>query len=104
MLYKTICLHKIQDRPQIYDRLLRTRMLLPTLDRYASRLRDSHLAWKDLLAQARPESSESQIASEAAELALQDLTADLPSESPQDETETLSLDAAMAFIRRTPTA
>ena len=35
MQYKTICLQMIQDRPEMYDRLLSQRTLLPTLDRFA---------------------------------------------------------------------
>ena len=35
MQYKTICLQMIQDRPEMYDRLLSKRTLLPTLERFA---------------------------------------------------------------------
>ena len=46
-----------------------------------------------------------QIASEAAETAIQELEASLPSASPPGEDSPLSLDAAMAYIRRhTPPA
>lgn len=101
MHYKTICLQMIQEqRPQMYDQHLTNRNLLPTLERYAIQLRNSHLDWKETLTQARPGSSETQIASEAMELALNDLQATLPPVFPQDEDETLSLDGAMAFILR----
>jgi len=43
------------------------------------------------------------ISSQAMEMALQELEDRLPSMSPQDEQEALSLDKAMAFIR-TPTS
>jgi hypothetical protein len=57
------------------------------------------------LGQARPESKPGQISSEALELAVQDLRDLLTEESPPDDTEPLSLDAAMAFLRRhTPPA
>ena len=69
MLYKTICLQMIQDRPEMYDRLLKHRTLLPTLERFARQLRSSHQAWKERLLRAKPGGSESQIASEALELA-----------------------------------
>ena len=75
-------------------------MLLPTLNHYSSELKTSHEAWKDRLLQAKPGSSPSQIASEALEIALKELEDSLPPASPPDETEPLSLDAAMAFIRR----
>ena len=53
----------------------------------------------------QPSSDPHQIASEALEMALQELADRLPSESPPDANETLSLDAAMAFLRRhTPPA
>jgi hypothetical protein len=72
---------------------------------YASELKTSHEAWKEQLSGARPGSESSQIASEALELALKDLEERLPSESPPNDHEPLSLDAAMAFIRRhTPRA
>jgi hypothetical protein len=105
MQYKTICLQMIQERPEMYDQLLSKRILLPTLDRLSSELRTSHQTWKELLSQVKPGSSESQIASEALEIALKELEDSLPPTYPQDEDEPLSLDAAMAFIRNhTPPA
>lgn len=100
MQYKTMCLQMIQDRPEMYDQLLKNRNLLPTLEHYAGQLRTSHLDWMELLSQARPSSSESQINSEALEIALQELEDSLLPVSPEDEDEPLSLDAAMAFITR----
>jgi len=105
MQYKTIVLELLQQQPEMYDRLLNTRTLLPTLERYASQLRDSHLAWKDRLYQARPGSGESQIASQALEIALKEMEDCLLSASPPEGSETVSLDEAMAFIRpHTPPA
>ncbi len=105
MQYKTICLQKIQSCPEMYDNLLKNRNLLPTLERYASLLRTSHLDWKEQLSQARPGSNESQITSAALEIALQELEDSLLPALPQDEDELLSLDGAMPFIlgRRTQT-
>ena len=104
MQYRTICLQMIQDRPEMYETLLRSRTLLPTLDQYTSRLRASHQDWKEWLAQARP-GSDTQIASEALEFALKDLEDSLPPASPPEEDEVFSLDGAMAFLRRhTPPA
>lgn len=99
MQYKTIVLELLQQTPQIYDQLLENRTLLPTLNLYASQLRDSHLEWKDRLFQAKPQSDPSQIASEALEIALSELEDRLTSASPPDDHQPLSLDAAMAFIR-----
>ena len=99
MLYKTICLQMIQERPEMYDQLLNTRNLLPTLEHYARELRTRHLAWKEELSQANPGSSEEQIASEAREFALREMEQILSLESPPDDHETqVFLDQAMAFI------
>ncbi len=101
MHYKTIVLELLQEQYPILHRLLRQEGTLRiSLEEYATQLRTSHLDWKETLTQARPGSSETQIASEAMELALNDLQATLPPAYPQDEDKTLSLDAAMAFILR----
>lgn len=101
MLYKTIVLELIQQRPKIYDRLRQRRMLLPTLNRLASELKDRHLAWNQELQATRPGSG-SQIASEAAELAVSELEDRLSADC---EAEALDfLDAAMARRRRMPPA
>jgi hypothetical protein len=105
MLYKTIVLRLLEERPEMYRQLQRNRKLLATLNRYARELKTSHEAWKQRLAEAKPDSSQSQIASEAGEIALKELEDHLSSVSRTDENEPLSLDAAMAYIRRhTPPA
>jgi hypothetical protein len=105
MLYKTMVLELLQERPQLHDPLARKRQLLPTLERLASELKASHEAWKETLARARPESNPSQIASEAMEMALKDLQDALPPRSPPDDSEPFWLEEAMAFLRRhTPKA
>jgi hypothetical protein len=100
MQYKTIILELLQQRPEMHEQLRKERKLLPALELYAKELKTSHEAWKEVLTQAKPESDPSQIASEALEMALKDLEERLPSASPQDTSEALSLDRAMAFIRR----
>jgi hypothetical protein len=103
MRYKTMVLQLLQDRPKLHERLCQDRMLMPEMERYASELKASHQAWMRELALARPDSVESQIASEALELAMEELQNRLPPES-EDETETFSPDEAMAYItRRMPT-
>jgi hypothetical protein len=105
MQYKTICLELLQQRPQLHDRLRKHRMLLPTLELYASQLKASHQKWKELLSQANPGSDAMQIACEALEIVLKELQDRLPSASPPDESEPLSPDAAMAYLRpHTPPA
>jgi len=102
MQYKTLVLQLLLQRPRMHENLRRRRALLPALDRYSLQLKTSHEAWKEKLTQAHPDSSEPQIASEALEIALQELQEALPFESPPDDSQALSLDAAMAFIKRMP--
>jgi len=105
MLYKTIVLELLRQRPEMHEQLRKSRTLPPTLNRLAAELKASHEAWKGRLAAAMPGSDPSQIASEARELAVQELEASLPPVSPPDEDEAAFLDAAMAFLqRRTPPA
>jgi FtsZ-binding cell division protein ZapB len=99
MHYKTMILELLQQRPQMHDQLRKERKLLPALELYATELKTSHEAWKDRLQQLRPGSNPNQIVSEALEMAIQDLEEHLPSEHHND-LEPLSLNAAMAFIRR----
>ncbi|MBX6311784.1 MAG: hypothetical protein IRY99_02520 [Isosphaeraceae bacterium] len=99
MHYKTMILELIQQHPQTYRQLCKTRTLLPTLELYARRLKASHEAWKDCLSQGTLVSTPSQLASEALEFALKELETSLQARFPPDDSQPLSLDAAMAFIR-----
>ena len=100
MQYKTIILELLQQRPEIHDQLRKNRKLLPTLETYARALKTSHERWKELLSQAKPGSDQTQIASEALEMALKDMEEHLASASPTTENKRLTLDGAMAFVRR----
>jgi hypothetical protein len=102
MQYKTMVLELLQQNPEFYQQLLSTRTLLSTLESHARQLRARHEAWKHSLSQAKPDSDASQIASEALEMALKELEDHLPSGLPPHESEALSLDAAMAFVRGRP--
>lgn len=105
MLYKTMVLELLEQRPEMHSQLQKTRRLLPTLELYAKELKTSHEVWKEILNLAQPGGNPSRIASAALEIALKKLEDRLSAESPPDEAEPLSLDAAMAFIRRhTPPA
>ena len=99
--YKTICLGLLEQRPEIYDQLRQSRTLLPTLNRLASELKARHHAWMQELRETRP-GSDSQIASEAMELALSELEDRLSADSEQEAQD--FLDAAMASLRPTPPA
>jgi hypothetical protein len=107
MHYKTITLELLQDQyPILHERLKKERTLIQALEFYARGLKASHEVQKVLLAQTRPGSNPAQISSEALELAIEELKEALSSAMPPDDdsAETLSLDAAMTFLRRhTPT-
>jgi hypothetical protein len=104
MPYQTIVLGLLEQRHPLYSRLRQERMLRPALEAYATELKGRHQDWMEQLAGARPASDPAQIASEALELAISELEGCLPSAS-GEETETPSLDQAMAFIHRhTPPA
>ena len=100
MLYKTMALELLQQRPQLHDQLRKQRMLLTAMEQCARELKSSHEAWTDSLAQADPGRDRRQISSEALEIALQELEASLPHASPTNADEAFPLDAAMAFLRR----
>jgi chromosome segregation ATPase len=105
MYYKTIVFELLQQRTEIYDQLRSNRTLLATLERYAKALKTRHETWQDRLAQARPNSDQSQIASEALEFAVKELEDCLPNELLPRDSEPLSLEAAIAFVRHhTPPA
>ena len=97
MQYKTMTLELLMDRTELYEQLRLTHRLLPMLETLARELKASHETWKETLAEEKPESHPSQIASEALELALKELQDGLPAASPPAEAETL--DAAIAFVR-----
>lgn len=105
MYYKTIALEVIQDQPELYERLRSTKRLLPAMDAYAADLKARHEAWREALGRERPGGHPTQVASEALELAIEDLRALLHSALQPTGAEPLSLDAAMSFLRRhTPPA
>ncbi len=99
MRYKTIILELLKQHPKMHNQLRSKRMLLPTLNRYATELKASHEIWKNRLSQAKPGSNPSQIAREALEIALKELEDFLHSLSPPDDKEPPSFEGAMAFIR-----
>jgi hypothetical protein len=101
MMYKTICLSLLEQRPDIYNQLRQSRTLLPTLNRLAGELKGRHQAWMQELQETRP-GSDSQIAGEAMELAVQEMEDRLSADSEEEARD--FLDAAMAHLRPTPPA
>ncbi len=100
MQYKTIVLELLKERTELHEQLKKERRLLTTMELYARELKESHQAWKELLIQMRPGSDQSQVTSEAMEIALKELEDRLHSAPPRDGSEGLFLDAAMMFLRR----
>jgi hypothetical protein len=88
MQYKTIALELICSRPKLHEQLRVSRTMLQAVDQYALSLKDFHESWMEQLRQTRPGSDPSQIASEALELALQDLQETLPNESADSDEAT----------------
>jgi len=97
MLYKTMMLELLEQRPQMYEQLRKERKLLPAMELYARELKRMHEAWKVTL--LTPDSDPAQTSSLALEMALQEMEHHLPSRPETDGVEALSLDEAMAFIR-----
>jgi hypothetical protein len=85
MLYKTIVLELILDRPALHERLKAQRMLAATVDRYAQELHTCHAAWTDRLTQSNPDPDQTQIKTEALELALAQVLEAFRRESSMDE-------------------
>lgn len=106
MQYKTIVLELLQEQyPALHDQLRSSRTLLSTMEDFAATLKCHHEDRMDRLALSKPGRDPMQIASEALELAIEDLRGDLPSESPREGQGAISLDAAMSYVRRhTPPA
>jgi len=104
MLYKTIVLELLEQRPRLHEELKQQRKLLATVGQYATELKASHEARQAELSLAKPESDPIQIASEALEMALKELEDRLPKEFPEDVEPEL-LEETMTFLRRhTPPA
>jgi hypothetical protein len=100
MRYKTIVLELLQQHSEIYNALHSSRMLLSTMELYARQLKTRHEAWKQRLSRAKPDSDQTQVASEALEIAVQELENFLGS---PDDNESFFVEGAIAFIHgRTP--
>ena len=99
MLYKTIVQELLEQQTELYETLRAKRQMASTLENLAIELRANHETWKQQLLSLNPQSEMPQISSEALELATEELANRLRSESDRLETEPLSLDQAMAFIK-----
>ena len=70
---KTIALELLDQFPTLREELLLKRMMLPALDHYSTDLKASHDHWASQIARLRPETAPEQIASEALEIAIEEL-------------------------------
>jgi hypothetical protein len=100
MQYKTIVLELLEQQPALHQQLRAKRILLLAVTLYAEELKRKHESWKHKSALMSPASDPQQTASEALELAIEDMTGMLMCEALPGGNEPLSLDDAMAFIRR----
>jgi hypothetical protein len=96
MRYKTMVLELLQQRPEIHEQLRRQRRLLATMEFCAGTLKELHEMWKQRLSEPRKVSDESQIAWQALELALTELSDYLPGELPPDDSDSFLLGEEMA--------
>src|SRR5262249_49755533 len=99
MQYKTMVLELMKQRPALWERLRRKRKIMRALAIYANDLKARHEAWKSQLAQARPASHPHQLASEALEIALQELEAFLGPVPAREASEPPSPDGARTPLR-----
>jgi hypothetical protein len=97
MLYETIALHLLENRPEIHEQLRRNKQVLATMQLLAQQLKSSHELAKEQLLQRWPDSDPSQIASEAMEIAVMEVEALLPAAYPLPENDFPSLYEAIAF-------
>lgn len=105
MRYKTMVLELFQDRPRLHKKLRQEKMLLETMELYASELKALHEGWKLHLSETKPGSDESQIESMTLEYALKELEDSLPSGSSTQEADRPTLDDFMTYLRdHTPPA
>jgi hypothetical protein len=103
MQYKTIVLRLLEENHTTYDQLRRERLALAALVHYSWELKARHQGWIEELRRASPKSDPSQISSQALELALRDLQADLPNEStPSDAGTSRQHDLVTALRHSSP--
>lgn len=81
MQYKTITLELIREQDRLHERLKTEQTLLATMERLALLLKERHLALIEAIHRQRPTASREQIASEALELAVEELRDRLRPES-----------------------
>lgn len=96
MLYKSITLSLLEERSDLYQQLQSQRKLMEMLDLYSGQLKASHERWTTCLWNLRPGSDETQLKSEAMELAISELEASLPPASPSPDRDHSSPESVTA--------
>ena len=100
MQYKTIVLQLLEQRPNYYTQLTSQRKALETLNTLAQELKDNHEMLQTEFLESNPAISLELIASQALELAVQNLERNLPCEPPLEGDDQISLDLVMNSVRR----
>ncbi len=102
MYYRTIVLELLQEQTTLHERLRESQTLMQAVDRCAAHLKSRHEFWITELRHSKTAMHQSQLSSSALELAIQEFRDDLTPETTEDDTSALTLDEAMAFLRRLP--
>lgn len=99
MNYKTIILGLIEQQPEWFNEVSRGRSRLRTLHRLARQLKTRHEFWQEACFQTWRDCDPIQLSSMALELALAELEALYGPDRRLTETESLSLEEAMNYLR-----
>ena len=102
MPYKTIVLKLLRQFPALHFKIRSERQLLAALEAYSMTLRRRTEELKNQFSATNPESSPEQSASAALEVAMEELTNQL-AEAPLQDSDSLTLEAAIASVRSSPT-
>ena len=103
--YQTLVLNLIREFPLVHYPLKEQKILKETMEKEARNLEARHQALRDHLSRTKPEIDQMQLGSAALELALEEFQTRLASGLQPEDQETLSLDAAIAYLRKvTPPA
>jgi hypothetical protein len=100
MYYKTIVLELLRQQTALHEQLRETKTVVHVVDRCAAHLKARHEFWTTQLGRTRTAMHRSQLSSSALELAIQEFRDDLTPETTGDDTRPLTLDEAVAFLRR----
>jgi hypothetical protein len=99
MLYKTIVLELIQDRPELCSRLRQERLMLQAVETLAVDLKSRHEQWQQKLLNTMRGEAKELIHSRAMEFAIDEAIKMLPGESETADQRTVSMNALIDRVR-----